>query len=62
VLHTFYARNCVAGVGEKEVAYLVPTFIRLSSFIIEHFLQLKNEPAKGDNDRVEDDKQILQNT
>lgn len=52
----------MAGVGEKEVAYLVPTFIRLSSFIIEHFLQLKNEPAKGDNDRVEDDKQILQNT
>lgn len=51
-LHAFLARYCVTGVPESRVPRLLPIFIRLSSYIIEKYLQLRNEPAKDSEDRI----------
>lgn len=58
-MHSILARHCVVGVPEKRLPRLLPIFIKLSSFIVEKYFQLKNEPSKGDEDRMEDDKVIL---
>ena len=59
VMHRLFALYCSQGTEEKEYPEMVPTFISTAAFILEKYLKTKNEPAKGDEDHIANDKVII---
>lgn len=59
VVHRLYAQHFAGSTQEKHYPSMIPKFIRITSFIVEKYLSLKAEPANGQEDRVNIDKEVL---
>lgn len=42
VMHRLYAQNCSQQTDEKSYPSMIPKFVRISAFIVEKYLTLKN--------------------